>query len=78
MSHIPPLIAQERYPTGKIRFRIGFRRRVILEIEIETEIRRYPFGDPIRTELRWRDAAPEDLQYFEFQRAHVHLGWSIP
>jgi hypothetical protein len=75
---MPPFFAKERRPTGNIRFRCGFRRRIVLQIEIEVEIRPGHSEHPIRTELRWRDADPEDLQYLEFRPALVHLGWIAP
>ena len=68
---------KELRPTGNIRFRCGYRRRIGLQREIEVEIRQGGRDRPDRTELRCRDAAPEDLQYLDFRPAQVHMAWSV-
>jgi len=50
------------WPTGKLRHRVGFGKKLVLQIEIE---KTYRGGD---NRLVWRDARVEDMSYTEVRR----------
>jgi hypothetical protein len=51
-----------KWPTGKLRHRVGFGKRLVLQIEIE---KKYKGGE---SRLIWRDARVEDMSYTEVRR----------
>src|SRR5215218_3274326 len=51
-----------KWPTGKLRHRVGFGKRLVLQIEIE---KTYEGGE---SRLIWRDARVEDMSYTEVRR----------
>ena len=51
-----------KWPTGKLRHRVGFGKRLVLQIEIE---KTYQGGE---SRLIWRDARVEDMSYTEVRR----------
>ena len=51
-----------KWPTGKLRHRVGFGKRLVLQIEIE---KTYKDGE---SRLIWRDARVEDMAYTEVRR----------
>jgi hypothetical protein len=51
-----------KWPTGKLRHRVGFGQRLVLQIEIK---KKYKGGE---SRLIWRDARVEDMPYTEVRR----------
>ena len=51
-----------KWPTGKLRHRVGIGKRLVLQIEIE---KTYEGGE---SRLIWRDARVEDMSYTEVRR----------
>src|SRR3954462_3999547 len=57
-----------KWPTGKLRHRVGFGKRLVLQIEIE---KTYEGGE---SRLIWRDARVEDMSYTEVRRVSKPMG----
>ena len=57
-----------KWPTGKLRHRVGFGKRLVLQIEIQ---KTYEGGE---SRLIWRDARVEDMSYTEVRKFQSRMG----
>lgn len=76
---VQPIPFKRASLTGKVRHRLSWWKKLILQVEISIEVSKHPGASGVvHRYLEWRDATFEDLQILEYQKQNRETANAFP